>query len=188
VTVNVVVTCERCIRLHITVTMAFSDWILPAVVLSASMLLLAVKLVLPILKPTVVPYPWYKPENYKQRQRDKELTVCLAGSFNPPHKGHLAMMLYLTERFVRIQQYWLLLSELWKCKVFLPVNSYLTPSVHDFQVWPTHCGCGQESQQEISSLSGGTCRLDPAHAGRAFLYERSCGRCVYLIESALARI
>jgi len=33
---------------------------------------------------------------------DKEVTVVLAGSYNPPHKGHLAMLTYLSERYGQV--------------------------------------------------------------------------------------
>lgn len=56
-----------------------------------------VKLIGPIVYPTVIPYPWPKSSLYKL---DKKLTVVLAGSFNPPHNGHLAMLHYLSERYV----------------------------------------------------------------------------------------
>lgn len=30
------------------------------------------------------------------------MTVVLAGSYNPPHRGHLAMLLYLSKRYGRV--------------------------------------------------------------------------------------
>ena len=55
-------------------------------------------LVPPILRPTVITYPWRMPESQSYRERDKKRTVVLAGSFNPPHLGHLAMLEYLSKR------------------------------------------------------------------------------------------
>lgn len=57
-------------------------------------------LIPPILKPTVITYPWRLPESHSYRERDKRRTVVLAGSFNPPHYGHLAMLEYLSKRYV----------------------------------------------------------------------------------------
>lgn len=52
-----------------------------------------------ILFPTIISYPWkMPPENSRQRKREKQITVVLAGSFNPPHRGHLVMIRYLSER------------------------------------------------------------------------------------------
>ena len=55
-------------------------------------------LVPPIIKPNVIMYPWRLPESHSYRERDKGRTVVLAGSFNPPHYGHLAMLEYLSKR------------------------------------------------------------------------------------------
>jgi hypothetical protein len=71
-----------------------------AVVLLGSLLYCIVTLVGPILFPTIIRYPW--PKQSQQGARDKNITVALAGSFNPPHKGHLAMILYLAERYVAL--------------------------------------------------------------------------------------
>jgi cytochrome b561 len=71
-----------------------------AVVLLGSLLYCIVTLVGPILFPTIIRYPW--PKQAQQGARDKNITVALAGSFNPPHKGHLAMILYLAERYVAL--------------------------------------------------------------------------------------
>jgi hypothetical protein len=40
------------------------------------------------------------PEDYKHRRKDRNHTVVLAGSYNPPHSGHMAMIRYLSERYV----------------------------------------------------------------------------------------
>ena len=57
-------------------------------------------LIPPILRPMVLSYPWRMPESNSYRERDKTRTVVMAGSFNPPHLGHLAMLEYLSKRYV----------------------------------------------------------------------------------------
>lgn len=57
-------------------------------------------LIPPILYPTVIEYPWQLPSNQSERNKDKQRIVVLAGSFNPPHNGHLAMLQYLSQRYV----------------------------------------------------------------------------------------
>jgi ABC-type molybdate transport system substrate-binding protein len=49
-------------------------------------------LIRPILSPTIIAFPWKKTES------KEKITVILAGSYNPPHLGHLAMLNYLAER------------------------------------------------------------------------------------------
>jgi len=63
---------------------------------AAGLLYGAVTLIGPILRPTIISFPW--PE--EERKHNSKQTVVLAGSFNPPHKGHLAMLMYLAERCV----------------------------------------------------------------------------------------
>jgi hypothetical protein len=53
-------------------------------------------LVNPILFPRVISYPW--PSNQGNDPQEKKMTVVLAGSYNPPHLGHLAMLTHLSER------------------------------------------------------------------------------------------
>ena len=70
--------------------------------------MLALKLILPIVSPTIITYPWplsvEKPDEGEaetmRRRRDKEKVVVIAGSYNPPHRGHLAMIRYLSKRCV----------------------------------------------------------------------------------------
>ena len=57
-------------------------------------------LIPPILRPKVITYPWRLPDSHSYRDRDKKRTVVMAGSFNPPHLGHLAMLEYLSKRYV----------------------------------------------------------------------------------------
>ena len=59
-------------------------------------------LVPPILRPTVITYPWKFPDSQSYQDRDKRRTVVLAGSFNPPHNGHLAMLEYLSKRYGQV--------------------------------------------------------------------------------------
>jgi len=53
-----------------------------------------------VLFPTVLRFPWR--EHNTSRQKDKDTTVVFAGSFNPPHFGHLVMLRYLAERYGRV--------------------------------------------------------------------------------------
>lgn len=61
-------------------------------VVGAFIILAGAILVKPILFPTVIEFPWKDPLN----QEDD--VVILAGSYNPPHLGHLAMLEYLSKR------------------------------------------------------------------------------------------
>ena len=70
------------------------------VALMMLIVLMAVRLIGPIVHPTILAYPWPLADQAVERKRDKQQTVVLAGSYNPPHKGHLAMILYLAERYV----------------------------------------------------------------------------------------
>lgn len=90
-------------------TAAPSISLLPTILLTAAALLLSI-IVLPcvililkrLLFPTVLTHPWQIPsENSRQRKLDRETSVVFAGSFNPPHHGHLVMISYLAERCVR---------------------------------------------------------------------------------------
>lgn len=62
----------------------------------------AFTLIYPIIVPPVHAYPWQIPADYKRRQLDKDMTVVLAGSYNPPHRGHLAMISHLSERYGKV--------------------------------------------------------------------------------------
>jgi len=62
-----------------------------AVLVASTVAIATVKLVTPILKPTIIVFPWTKAEKTNEK-------VILAGSYNPPHLGHLAMLEYLSKR------------------------------------------------------------------------------------------
>ena len=62
-----------------------------------SLILAVCILVKPILFPTVILFPWRDDKSKKRNQ-----TVILAGSYNPPHLGHLAMLRYLSLRYKRV--------------------------------------------------------------------------------------
>jgi len=66
---------------------------------TAVMMSPAVLLVKRILWPTIISHPWKFPDSEQGRRKDKHKVVVLAGSFNPPHLGHLAMLEYLAERY-----------------------------------------------------------------------------------------
>jgi len=69
-----------------------------SVLVGATFLVASWFLVPRILRPTVIPFPWRLPESRSYRARDKMGKVVMAGSFNPPHSGHLAMLEYLSKR------------------------------------------------------------------------------------------
>lgn len=61
---------------------------------------LAIVLAKPIIWPTVIPYPWIMAKTQQpEEESDKHKRVVLAGSYNPPHNGHLSMLTYLAERY-----------------------------------------------------------------------------------------
>ena len=68
------------------------------VVVVALMILILVSLIRPIVAPTIVAFPW---EHNNTKHKEKT-TVILAGSYNPPHLGHLAMLQYLAKRCVNV--------------------------------------------------------------------------------------
>lgn len=49
--------------------------------------------------PIVLKYPWPTCHEAATRASDKTKRVLFAGSFNPPHHGHLAMLRYLATRY-----------------------------------------------------------------------------------------
>jgi len=70
-------------------------------IVGGSFIVAVVILVKPILFPIIISFPWPKEEDTpKKTSRDK--IVILAGSYNPPHLGHLAMLQYLSQRYERV--------------------------------------------------------------------------------------
>lgn len=68
-------------------------------VLLTPILSLCILILLRVVFPTILKHPWKLPAKGSWRQkRDKKTTVVFAGSFNPPHWGHLVMIKYLAER------------------------------------------------------------------------------------------
>jgi hypothetical protein len=65
-----------------------------AYVSAVTLAVVSVALLRPILWPRIITYPWKEDE--KQAKEDR--IVILAGSYNPPHRGHLAMLEYLSKR------------------------------------------------------------------------------------------
>jgi len=49
-------------------------------------------LIKPIIFPVIVTFPW------KEGGEKEDKTVVLAGSYNPPHMGHLSMLEHLSKR------------------------------------------------------------------------------------------
>ena len=54
-------------------------------------IVIACVLIKPIIIPDIVAFPW------KEGEKEDKIVV-LAGSYNPPHLGHLAMLEYLSQR------------------------------------------------------------------------------------------
>ena len=73
---------------------SFNVWDVAKYVVGGSLLVVVAALAKPILFPTIIKFPW---EDVTGKE-DK--IVILAGSYNPPHLGHLAMLEYLSKRQV----------------------------------------------------------------------------------------
>lgn len=59
----------------------------------------ALKLLYHLNYPTILSFPWTTSTSARQQKKDKQTTVVFAGSFNPPHNGHLVMIQYLAMRY-----------------------------------------------------------------------------------------
>eukprot|EP00804_Cyclotella_cryptica_P029411 CCRYP_013363-RA/>CCRYP_013363-RA protein AED:0.12 eAED:0.12 QI:194/1/1/1/0.5/0.66/3/376/239 len=81
-------------------TLFYTIAIILLVVILTIALLPCILILLRVLFPTVLTHPWkLSPNESPQRKREKESLVVFAGSFNPPHWGHLVMIRYLAERY-----------------------------------------------------------------------------------------
>jgi hypothetical protein len=59
--------------------------------IAAVLLVIVPVLIKPIIWPVIITHPWKGIEK-------EDRVVILAGSYNPPHHGHLAMLEYLSTR------------------------------------------------------------------------------------------
>jgi pantetheine-phosphate adenylyltransferase len=80
----------------------FLRLLLPRVLLW-TMVIAGMHLLYPILFPVVISYPWAEAVTLAAKRRDRRRHVVFAGSFNPPHHGHAAMIQYLRNRFGYVQ-------------------------------------------------------------------------------------
>jgi len=84
------------------------DMFIVAVTVSAIAIAVAVAIALCILIfrivfPAILSFPWSMPsKDSRYQKREKKMTVVFAGSFNPPHWGHLVMIRYLAGRYGRV--------------------------------------------------------------------------------------
>ena len=63
-----------------------------SIVIATTGIILGFTLIKPIIWPVIVTFPW------KEEREKENTTVVLAGSYNPPHLGHLEMLKYLSKR------------------------------------------------------------------------------------------
>ncbi|GAX11373.1 hypothetical protein FisN_22Lh043 [Fistulifera solaris] len=78
-----------------------NDWlgtfVFWSVILVVCYIVLALLIHIPsLLRPTIIHYPW------PLLKEKEDVKVALAGSYNPPHRGHLAMLLYLSKRYTHV--------------------------------------------------------------------------------------
>ena len=126
---------------------------------TAAFVYAAIRLIKPILRPIVIEYPW-------PRQKQKLHNVAFCGSFNPPHNGHIAMILYLCQRYVRQARVWMIiLGFFWKPLLDLDAYSSLA-NLCTIQIRQSDCCHWKESQQTVPGLSRNTRRVDTSYATR----------------------
>jgi cytidyltransferase-like protein len=77
--------------------MAHITFLIGITLLISAAIIAAIVLIGRIAFPTIVEYPWRLGTNEESRQ-----LVVLAGSFNPPHLGHLAIIRYLSQRYGKV--------------------------------------------------------------------------------------
>lgn len=82
-------------------------------VIAALLVILTITvLAIQVIRPIIITYPWPRNDDYGSknlrrvgeqlwRKEKSKQVVILAGSYNPPHSGHLAMLEYLSERCVK---------------------------------------------------------------------------------------
>ena len=91
---NFFVTNQEMITSMMPSLLSMSVLLLMTIILPPCILIL-----LRVLFPSILTHPWkLSSKETWQQKRDKKATVVFAGSFNPPHWGHLVMIRYLAER------------------------------------------------------------------------------------------
>lgn len=76
-----------------------SPFVLVVGVATIVLVVVLVPVLRPLLFPTVVPYPRPRHATTHAGEEAAHQVVVLAGSFNPPHHGHLDLIRYLSERY-----------------------------------------------------------------------------------------
>lgn len=69
-----------------------------------AVILPAINLLYQLNNPTLLKFPWPSSTciSSRKQKKDKQTTVVFAGSFNPPHNGHLVMIQYLAMRYKEV--------------------------------------------------------------------------------------
>lgn len=83
---------------------SISIYSLPLIAFEVFFLISIALLIKRVLRPTIISFPYEDPKNANQTKNvgDKKCTVVLAGSYNPPHYGHLAMLAYLSKKYGKV--------------------------------------------------------------------------------------